>query len=187
MFVFLLTLPFPSLTISHGEVRKMNHQLSCSFTGHRPEKLPWGSNESDARCLQFKAELWSALQAAFAQGYRHFICGMARGADLQFCEAALLLRELHPDVRVEAAIPFAGQADRWIPQERLRYHALLARCDFETVIQHTYTAGCLQRRNRYLVDHSSRLIAAYSGQGGGTLYTIHYAIRKQCDVIILDV
>lgn len=164
----------------------MNHRLSCSFTGHRPEKLPWGSNEGDARCLRFKAELWSALQAAFVEGYRHFICGMARGADLQFCEAALLLRELHPEVRVEAAVPFAGQADRWTPSERARYHSLLTRCDFETVIQHSYSTGCLQRRNRYLVDHSSRLIAAYNGQGGGTLYTINYAIRNQSDVVILE-
>lgn len=164
----------------------MNHRLSCSFTGHRPEKLPWGSNEGDARCLRFRAELWSALQVAFSEGYRHFICGMARGTDLQFCESVLLLRELHPEVRVEAAIPFAGQADRWLPSERARYRSLLTRCDFETVIQHSYTAGCLQRRNRYLVDHSSRLIAAYNGQGGGTLYTINYAIRKQSEVVILD-
>ena len=29
-------------------------QISCSFSGHRPEKLPWGDNERDERCLALK-------------------------------------------------------------------------------------------------------------------------------------
>lgn len=164
----------------------MNPAQSCSFTGHRPEKLPWGENETDERCLRFKAVLWEALQSAFTLGYRHFISGMARGTDLYFCEAALLLRETHPELRVEAVIPFAQQAERWPEQDRARYRALLARCDLETVLQHNYSAGCLQRRNRYLVDHAQRLIAAYNGLGGGTLYTIHYAIQQERELVILD-
>lgn len=165
----------------------MNRAQSCSFTGHRPEKLPWGSTECDPRALQFKATLDHTLEASYSMGYRHFLCGMARGADLYFGEAVLLLRERHPDVTLNAAIPFAGQADRWHPSEQLRYHALLERCDVETVLQHSYTAGCMQRRNRYLVDHSQRLIAAYNGMGGGTLYTITYAMREDLDVLILDI
>lgn len=165
----------------------MNRAQSCSFSGHRPEKLPWGSNEQDPRALAFKSALASALEEAYALGYRHFLCGMARGADLNFGEAVVLLRERHPEVTLEAAIPFEGQAAAWIVSDSARYQALLSRCDFETVIQHSYTGGCMLRRNRYLIDHSSRLIAAYNGEGGGTLYTITYALREALEVLILDV
>ena len=52
-------------------------QVTCSFTGHRPEKLPWGEDESDIRCAQLKERLFDAVLAAYDQGYRHFLCGMA--------------------------------------------------------------------------------------------------------------
>ena len=43
--------------------------------------------------------------------YRHFLCGMALGCDLYFCECVLRLRQTHPDVTVEAAVPCPSQAD----------------------------------------------------------------------------
>ena len=88
---------------------------------------------------------------------------------------------------MEALIPFPQKADRWPSAEQARYRTLLDRCDIETVIQHNYTAGCLQRRNRYLVDHASLLLSVYNGKGGGTLYTLTYALRTQRKVVILDV
>lgn len=165
----------------------MHRVLSCSFTGHRPEKLPWGSREDDPRCQALKERLRTELQTAYGAGCRHFLSGMARGADLYFCESVLELKTLHPEVTLEAVVPYPGQADRWTPCEKHRYRTLLNQCDFETVIQHQYTAGCFLRRNRYLADHSARLIAAYNGQGGGTLYTITYAMKHNLNVIILDV
>jgi len=165
----------------------MKRELSCCFTGHRPEKLPWRNQENDPRCLDLKSKIQAELEQAYKKGYRHFISGMARGTDLFFCEAALSLREKHPDVTVEAAIPFIDQSARWSAKEQNRYRQLLGRCNFETVIQHSYTPGCLQRRNRYLVEHASLIIAAYNGKGGGTLYTLTYAMNQNLDVVILDV
>ena len=56
---------------------------------------------------------------------------------------------------------------------------LLDQCDLETVVQHTYTPGCMNRRNRYMVDRSSLLIAVYGGiPQGGTLNTLSYAMGK---------
>ncbi len=165
----------------------MDRKESCCFTGHRPEKLPWGSRESDPRCLKLKAQLQNAVETAFSQGYRHFICGMARGTDLYFGEAVLQLRREHPEITLEAAIPFPGQADRWHKAEQARYAALLSQCNDESLVQHSYTPGCLQRRNRYLVDHASLLIAAYNGKGGGTLYTLSYAMQQGLEVVVLDI
>lgn len=164
----------------------MEQSQSCCFTGHRPEKLPWGNQENDPRCVALKERIHAELKEAYEKGFRHFICGMARGTDLYFCEAALSLREQYPDVTVEAAVPFVDQANRWSSAEQARYRTLMDRCDFETVIQHSYSPGCLQRRNRYLVEHSSRIIGAYNGKGGGTLYTLTYAMRQNLDVVILD-
>ena len=65
----------------------MNRETTCCFTGHRPEKLPWREDEGDPRCLELKARLAGAVEAAYEKGMRHFLCGMARGASSaqRFC------------------------------------------------------------------------------------------------------
>ena len=80
-------------------------QYSCCFTGHRPGKLPWGYAEEDPRCRLLKERIADAVEGAYQEGFQHFLCGMAMGCDLYFCEAVLELRSRHPDVTVEAAIP----------------------------------------------------------------------------------
>ena len=166
----------------------MTPETTCCFTGHRPSRLPWGHDETDPRCLDLKNRLAKAVNDAYDQGCRHFICGMAQGADLYFCETVLALREVHPEVTVEAAVPFAGQADRWPQADRDRWAALLDQCNYETMVQHHYTSGCMSRRNRYMVDKSSLLIAVYDRDPkGGTMNTLLYAQRQGLRIEILDV
>ena len=153
--------------------------ITCCFTGHRPEKLPWGDDEADPRCRALKQKLADAVEAAYEEGIRHFICGMARGCDLYFAEAVLALRARQEDVSLEAAVPCLTQAERWPEEDRLRWSSLLERCDLETLVQERYTRGCMLRRNRYMVDHSALVIAVYDGAGGGTRQTLEYAIRRK--------
>ena len=92
-------------------------QISCCFSGYRPGKLPWGNDENDPRCRALKVRLRDVMEAAYDEGYRHFICGMAQGCDLYFCELALQLRGERPDMTIEAAIPCRTQADSWSAEE----------------------------------------------------------------------
>lgn len=167
----------------------MRRAVSCAFTGHRPASLPWGEAEDDPGCLALKARLDALLEEVYGQGFRHFLCGMAKGADLYFCESVLRLRRAHPDVMLEAAVPFPGQSERWSARDRARYRDLLAQCDLETLIQHFHSPGCMQRRNRYMVDHAGLLIAVFNGSpaASGTLNTIHYAMEQGVRVELLEV
>ena len=160
---------------------------TCCFTGHRPEKLPWGKNEQDTRCLALKKKICDAVEAAHAEGKRHFICGMARGCDFYFAEAVLALREIYPDVTLEAAIPCLTQTDGWPEEQKARYQRILAACDYETVVQEHYSRDCMQRRNRYMVDHAALLIAVHDGLPGGTRSTVLYAMRQKIMVVNLPI
>ena len=101
-------------------MRVRGKPVSCCFTGHRPAKLPWGTDESDERCLRLKARLREVIARAVEDGYTHFICGMAEGCDLYCAEAVLALRERHSEVTLEAAIPCPTQADGWCAAQRER-------------------------------------------------------------------
>ena len=159
----------------------------CTFTGHRSAKLPWGYNEDAPACRELKQRIYDTAEAVYSAGFHTFICGMAEGCDLYFCEAVLALRDEHPEIRIEAAVPFPGQADRWPADQRKRYERLLEACDERTLIRPEYTAGCMMERNRYMVDHADLIIACYDGKSGGTLNTLRYALEKGIEILHLPI
>ena len=160
---------------------------TCCFSGHRPVRLPWGANENDPRCLELKRQIGEKLEEYYTQGYRHFLCGMAIGCDMYFADEVLRLREKHPDVRLEAAVPCDNQAERWNRAQQARYQSLLSQCDQITYVSHLYTSDCMLRRNEYMIDHSSLLIACFAGTNGGTMKTILYAQRSGIKTEILEI
>lgn len=162
-------------------------EKTCCFSGHRPPKLHWGTNESDVRCGALKSDIAARLDGIYQVGYRHFICGMALGCDTYFAEAVIALRERHGDVTLEAAIPCGTQPEKWTNEQRQRYNTLIDACDEVTVLQTAYTPGCMLARNRYMVDRSSLLLCCYNGGPGGTMSTILYAGRNGVDTIIIDI
>lgn len=167
----------------------MERETTCCFTGHRPDKLPWGTVETAPACRAAKEQIAQALERAYEAGFRHFICGMARGGDLYFAEAVMALRERCPGVTLEGARPCESQADAWPEAERRRYQAVLDQCNYETLVQRHYDRGCMMRRNRYMVDRSARIIALYDGAPkGGTYQTLAYALKKglHADIISLE-
>jgi uncharacterized phage-like protein YoqJ len=163
----------------------VSRDITCCFSGYRPEKLPWGYNENDDRCVQLKEKLYDVISAVYVSGIRHYICGMALGSDTIFCETALQFKEDHPDVTLEAALPCEDQAARWTEQQRNRYFQLIQQCDTETYVSRRYSPDCMMRRNMYMVDHASVLIAVYDGRFGGTMHTVGYAEMNGLEIIQL--
>lgn len=153
--------------------------MVCTFTGHRPEQLPWGSEERDPRCLALKELIARAVEHAAESGYGRFLCGMARGCDTYFAEAVLALRERRPELQLTAMIPCPSQPESWPEEDRARYAALLERCSGVCVLEPMYSSGCMLRRNRAMVDAASLLITVYDGSPqGGTAATVRYARQR---------
>ena len=164
----------------------LDENRTCCFTGHRPDKLPWGLNEGDPRCAALKLSLERELAGLYRRGWRHFISGMAMRCDLYFAEAALALRRQFPDVTIEGAIPCPTQAQKWPERLRRRWRAVLDACDLETVVQQNYDRYCMLRRDRYMVDRSAAVLAVFDGTPGGTQYTLNYAMDKKREILLLD-
>ena len=82
--------------------------MVCGFTGHRPEKLPWGTNESDPLCQALKLRIFQEVEQAADDGADVFCCGMARGCDLYFAEAVLQLKKSETDSPVGGLAALSG-------------------------------------------------------------------------------
>lgn len=158
---------------------------TCAFTGYRPSKMPWGYDETDARCVEFRFRLREALEYLIGQGYTDFLSGGALGFDQMAAEMMLSLRERYPWVRLIMVIPFDGQADKWSQEQRERWLSIIEASDKVIHISHSYNKGVFFRRNHYMVDHADLLLAAYDGQPGGTAGTVAYARRHGVRVVRL--
>lgn len=162
-------------------------EYTCAFTGHRPQKLPFGSRESDPRCIALKEKLRTEIERLILEkDVTAFISGMAIGVDTYAAEQVLSLKEKYPNITLEAAVPCLNQAEKWNAAQQERYKALLERCDKVTVLSQAYTKTCMQERNEYMVDSSSYVIAVWDGKPGGTGNTVRYCRSLGREVTVID-
>ena len=155
-----------------------------SFTGYRPEKLPFFS-EDDPMCEDLKNRLSKQIEKLIKDGADEFFSGMARGVDIWAAEAVLELKRTYPDIKLTAVIPCPEQADSWSREDRDRYDRILEACDKKLVISPRYSKGCMQKRNKALVDVCDILVAVFDGQSGGTKQTVSYAESKGRKTVII--
>ena len=60
---------------------------------------------------------------------------------------------------------------------------IIRQCDIQTVVSPAYFRGCMQKRNRYMVDNSDIVLAIWNGkETGGTWNTIKYARSKNKEI-----
>ena len=160
---------------------------TCAFTGQRPQHLPFGFNEEDERCIDLKKTLREQIINLIEnEGVTHFISGMAIGVDMYAAEIVLGLKASYPGITLESAIPCESQAAKWSEALRDRYFDIASKCDKETLIQTHYSPDCMDKRNRYMVDHADVLIAVWDGRPSGTGKTVRYAHQQGKSVTVID-
>lgn len=111
---------------------------------------------------------------------------MAIGVDMYAAEIVLDLKKNYPGITLESAIPCENQAVKWSEKLRDRYFDIASKCDKQTLIQHHYTPDCMDKRNRYMVDHADYIIAVWDGYPSGTGNTVKYARHQGKPVIVID-
>ena len=165
----------------------MERELTCAFTGHRPSNFSFGYDEEHPDCTKLKLVMAAQIASLIANGVTTFLTGMALGVDMWGAEIVLALKSQRPDLRLIAVLPCETQADKWSPQQRERYFNILAASDETVYVSRHYTRDCMFKRNRWLIDHASFVLAVYNGgQKGDTAYTVHYAYQQKRAVIVID-
>ncbi len=152
---------------------------SVCFTGHRPEKL-------NRREDEIKADLEKEIRQTIADGWNVFLSGMARGVDIWAAQIVLKLRDEGERVQLVCASPYDGVEKGWKSEWREAYQRILARADRVEYICERYQRGCFQRRNEWMVNASSMVIAVFNGEKGGTKNTVDYAVGRNISVVYIS-
>lgn len=138
---------------------------TCCVTGHRdlPQK----------EINRVKAALRLEVKKAVADGFTCFMSGFAEGVDQYFAEIVLEMRKSNPALELVAVIPYQKRLDNL--REKKRTYEMLEACADVVVIRGEYQPSVYSHRNRYMVEHSDRVIAVYDGrEKGGTAGTIRF-------------
>ncbi|MBD2386005.1 SLOG family protein [Cylindrospermum sp. FACHB-282] len=147
--------------------------MKAFFTGHRDI-----SNLNNSNVI---ALLNQAIDMAINQGVDRFGNGMALGGDQA---AAEILNQR--GLIWTGIIPYAGQGNyaKWSPEQRLKYRGILKGASGKIILSPEYYAGCMQVRNKYMVQHSDICIAVYDGRlTGGTAGTVRMARDRNLSII----
>lgn len=149
--------------------------LSCCFTGHRT--LPKTSESA------IRSRTALAVYTLYKEGYRNFIAGGALGFDTAAAEIVLALKAKLTEIRLTLVLPCADQTARWAREDVLHYEALKAKADEVICLAPAYFEGCMQARNRYMVDASGACIAYMTRPYSGAGQTVRMAQRAGLRVI----
>ena len=169
---------------------------ACAFTGHRPQKFPWGFNESDPACVALRDTLAAQIAALVDAGYTDFLTGMALGVDQWAAQTVLALRKKSRGLfglgkknapRLHCFLPCEGQDAKWSQASKELYRSILGQADSVVYVSRRYDDQCMLRRNRALVDHAALVLAVYDGEyRGGTAATVRYAREQGRELIVID-
>ena len=150
---------------------------TCCFTGHRA--LP--PEERGAIAYQLEQTVIMLIQA----GIRFFGAGGARGFDTLAAQTILKLRRKYPHIKLILVLPCLSQTQGWRDEDIKVYESIKTAADKVTYTSEKYTQGCMHKRNRHLVDHSSICVCYLTEDRGGTAYTVNYAKKQGLTVINL--
>ena len=138
---------------------------TCCVTGHRdlPQK----------EINRVKAVLRREIEKSIADGFTCFMGGFAEGVDQYFAEIVLEMRKSNPVLKLVAVIPYQKRLDNL--RKKKQTYEMLEDCADVVVIRKEYQPSVYSHRNRYMVEHSDRVIAVYDGrEKGGTAGTIRF-------------
>ena len=111
-------------------------------------------------------------------GFTCFMSGFTEGVDQFFVEIVMEKQQGDPSLELIAVIPYQKRLDSL--RAKTQTNKMLEACCDVIVIQEEYQPSVYSHRNRYMVEHSDRVIAVYDGrEKGGTVRTIRFAYQMK--------
>lgn len=145
---------------------------TCCFTGHRVLKRDFDENKVE-----------EIIDKLIQNGYKTFLVGMAIGFDLKALE--ILLKKRSKNIDIIACVPCKEQDKFFNQKQKLQYHNGLNNVDKVVMLSDEYYDGCMQKRNMYMVDNSSIVVAYMYANIGGTKHAVNYAKKKEKNIIFI--
>ncbi|WNQ10126.1 DUF1273 domain-containing protein [Paenibacillus aurantius] len=110
-----------------------------------------------------KKALRKRIEALLDEGLEWVIVSGQWGVELWAAEAALELKEDHPQLRLAVITPFLEQEERWKDDKKECYQEVLRKADYVNSVSHKKYEGPWQFKetNKFLLRNSDGLLLVY--------------------------
>lgn len=156
------------------------------FTGHRQEKLPDNGDYSSQKMKTILSMLYYEIHKSIEEGYDTYIVGGSRGIDLIAAEFVYQFIHQGKKIRLIVAMPYRGFGSNFKGRDLFMRGNALAEAEQVFYVSENYFGGCYKKRNKFMVDHSSRIIGVVSDMTSGTGQTIRLAEDSGLDIHIIN-
>lgn len=148
--------------------------ITVAFTGHR------------TYCGEANSDLRQTILKLCEEGFTRFLCGMAWGFDLAAGEAVAEAKKHCSEIELVAVVPYDGFGELFRSDDAEQYGQVMAAADEVVVVSEQGGDAAFRRRNDYLVDNASIVVAWFDGEPrGGTAYTVRRARHSRLPVVNL--
>lgn len=149
-------------------------EKTCCFTGHRDIR---NENKKEL-CARIGEAVFYMLQ----KGITDFWCGGALGFDTLAAAELLKIKKERSEIKLFLAVPCPSQTSGWSRQSQIIYDEISKKADKAVLVSDSYYPGCMQKRNRFMIDESTACIAYYRKNKGGTYSTVKYARERGLEI-----
>lgn len=150
---------------------KIEKNKTCAVTGHRQV-----GPDLDYEMLKI------LFERIIQKGYDTFLIGMAIGFDTLCFKLLYKLKEKY-QIKLIACIPCPEQAEKFSLSQKEEYENLIKKADEKIIVSPKYYIGCMKKRNYFLVDSASVLVAYVRKEKSGTMQTYNYAKLKNLAIL----
>lgn len=151
----------------------------CFFTGHRYFAV------QDAKYI--KSEVIKLCESLITHhGVTEFIAGGALGFDTLAALAVIELKYKYPYIQLHLYFPCTDQTKKWNLRQKELWEKIKRNADdYRYITNSEYIPGCMQLRNRAMVEDAYYGIAYCTRDFGGTASTVNLARDKNRKVAII--
>lgn len=166
-------------------------EKACAVTGHRPTRFKFKYNEDYSLCRKIKRTMQEQFKRLHdEEGIRRIYVGGTLGVDMWAGEIVLRLKETpgYEDMELVVVLPFHGHNIKWDERSKKRLSFLIRHSTENIIIGKDDCRESYIRRNCYMVDHASYLLAIYDNNPkmqSGTMQMVDYAKQKKLQMVLI--
>ena len=150
---------------------------TCCITGQQL------APEEDIKAL--KERLAEVIGQLLEQDVTNFLLGGSPGFELLAGAVLLEKRMRDPRITLTVILPHKDATKGWRHEDIVQHGRFLKQADEVFYTSYSKEKGCVQQRNRCLVNNSSVCLCYLNRKVGGVWYTVLLSIRKGLKIINL--
>ena len=154
--------------------------MTACLIGPNQNNFPFDYNDDFIKKAVYQDKLCTKTEKLIKNGCRNFISGLVIGAELDFANTVIYLRDVCKNdginITLEAVIEHSNMHKSYSGDNWMSYMSVYKQSDISTTISEYMTIDCHEKSMKYMIEKSDTVMAVWDGEKNGEIWEmIEYA------------